>query len=103
MARPRPSAADLEVREEPEESEELTEFEGFDPEPDEVGVLELAAGDLVLIDPGAGRWAVVQEDPEADTEDEVFLDLVDWSTGEPEGVSLSATEMVQTRRVLQEA
>ena len=66
-------------------------------------MLELTAGDLVLIDPSAGRWAVVQEDPEADAEDEVFLDLVDWSTGEPEGVSLSATEMVHTRRVLQEA
>ena len=79
------------------------EFEGFEDESDEVGVLELKAGDLVLIDPGAGRWAVVQEDPEADAEDEVFLDLVDWSTGEPEGVSLSATEMVHTRRVLQEA
>ena len=89
----------------PPEFEAATEgeFEGFEGESDEVGVLELKAGDLVLIDPGAGRWAVVQEDPEADAEDEVFLDLVDWSTGEPEGVSLSATEMVHTRRVLQEA
>ncbi|MFI5825176.1 FtsK/SpoIIIE domain-containing protein [Streptomyces rishiriensis] len=79
------------------------ELEGFDPETDDIGVLELCAGDLVLIDPEAGRWAVVQEDPEPDADDEVFLDLVDWQSGEPESTSLPAHEMVQARRVMQEA
>ena len=83
--------------------EDDLDFEGFEDHPDEVGVLELNAGDLVLIDPEASRWAVVTEDPEPDAEDEVLLDLVDWQSGAPEATSLPATEMIQTRRVLQEA
>lgn len=76
-------------------------FEGYD-EAEDVGVLELNAGDLVLIDPEAGRWAVVQEDPEPDASEDVFLDVVDWASGDPESTSLGATEMVQVRRVLEE-
>lgn len=76
--------------------------EGFDA-PEDIGVLELNAGDLVLIDPEGSQWAVVQEDPEADVEDEVFLDLIDWESGELESTSLSATETVTVRRALIEA
>ena len=84
-------------------SGEAAEFEGFEDTPEEVGVLELNAGDLVLIDPETDQWAVVQDDPEPDAEDEVFLDLLDWRTGDPEPTSLPAHQMVQTRRVLLDA